>query len=295
MQRHTFFLGLLGLIWGSNFLFMKQAVEEMPALDVALWRTIFGALPVVFLAAWLGILSLRQLRHWPHFLAMALFANAGPYVFFVVGTAHLPSGVAGAIAGSVPLVTAALASVAIPSERPTRKMLIGLVCGLIGVLTLSPIGGRVALGGHPWIGVGAMFAGALSYAIALIYARHFVQRLGLKPLSLAAWQMIFALLLLLPLSRPASILGLLHTPAVFTELVVGLGLLGTGVAFVIYYELIAKMGALRAGIVYYIPPVVALLLGAIFMGERLGLKEWIGTALILMGVFYASQKPRISR
>lgn len=292
MQRHIFFLGLLGFIWGSNFLFMKLAVEQMPALDVALWRTIFGVIPIVLLALWWGLLNLRQLRYWPHFLALALFNNAGPYVLLVIGTAHLPSGVAGAIAGSVPAITASLASVVIPSERPTRKMLVGLACGLIGILTLSPLGTHVALGASPWIGVGAMFAGALSYAIALIYARYFVQKIGLKPLSLAAWQMVFALLLLLPFSNPETIGRLWHSPTTLLGLVVGLGLFGTGVAFVIYYELIAKMGALRAGMVYYIPPVVALLMGAVFMGERLGLKEWIGTALILIGVFYASKKQR---
>ena len=292
MQRHNFFLALLGLIWGSNFLFMKLAVEEMPALDVALWRIIFGALPIIVLAFWWGLLRLRDLRYWPHFLAMALFANAGPYVFFIIGTAHLASGIAGAIAGSVPVITASLASVVIPSERPTRRMLIGLICGLIGILTLSPIGTHMALGASAWLGVGAMFAGSLSYAIALIYARYFVQKLGLKPLSLAAWQMIFALLLLLPFSHPMTICRLVHNPMTLVGLVVGLGLLGTGVAFVIYYELIARMGALRAGTVYYIPPVVALLMGAAFMGEPLGPKEWIGTALILIGVFYASKKTK---
>lgn len=292
MQRHAFFLGLLGLIWGSNFLFMKLAVEKMPALDVALWRIVFGAIPIVLFALWAGVLKLHHLRFWPHFLAMALFANAVPYFFLVVGTAHLPSGIAGAIAGCVPLVTAALASVAFPSERPTRKMLIGLVCGLFGVLTLSPIGTHVALGKAPWVGVGAMFVGALSNAIALIYARHFVQKLGLKSLAFAAWQMIFALFLLLPFSNPMTIGRLSHSPVTLVGLVVGLGLLGTGIAFVIYYELIAKMGALRAGVVFYIPPVVALLMGGVFMGERLGVKEWIGTALILIGVFYASRKPK---
>lgn len=290
MQRHNFFLALLGLIWGSNFLFMKLAVEQMPALDVALWRTIFGAVPIMVLALWWGLLRLRDLRYWPHFLAMALFANAGPYVFFIIGTAHLASGIAGAIAGSVPVITVSLASVAIPSERPTRRMLIGLSCGLIGILTLSPIGTHMAFGASAWVGVGAMFAGALSYAVALIYARYFVQKLGLKPLSLAAWQMIFAVLLLLPFSHLMTIGRLVYNPMTLVGLVVGLGLLGTGVAFVIYYELIAKMGALRAGTVYYIPPVVALLMGAAFMGEPLGLKEWIGTALILIGVFYASKK-----
>ena len=97
-RRHMLLLGLLGLVWGSNFLFMKLAVEEMPALDVALWRTIFGAIPIMALAIWLGVLRFHHLRYWPHFLAMALFANAGPYVLLVIGTAHLASGVAGAIA-----------------------------------------------------------------------------------------------------------------------------------------------------------------------------------------------------
>ncbi|WP_127903498.1 DMT family transporter [Solirhodobacter olei] len=289
-MRAAALLSVLGFFWGANFLFMKLAVVRIPALDVAMWRTACGAVPIVALAFWRRRILWRDLSHWPHFLAMALLASLGPYVLFVMGTEHLPSGVAGAIAGSVPCITAAIAAVTLPSERPTRATVLGLVLGLAGILLLSPLGGDQSAGRLEWAGVLSMLGGALSYALALVYARRFVQPLGLGSNRLAAWQMIFALALLLPLSRPGSIDTLAQFPSALAGLVLGLGFLGTGAAFVIYYELISELGALRAGTVYYIPPAVALLLGAAFLGEPLDLREGLGTCLILIGVFYASGK-----
>ena len=294
LKRSTLLLLLLGIIWGSNFLFMKMAVALVPALDVAMWRIAFGALPIVVLALLRRQLALTDLRHWVHFLAMACLANLGPYIMFIVGTAHLPSGVAGAIAGAVPCITALVVAVAIPAERPTFRMAVGLLFGLAGILALSPM--DVEAGATvEWTGVFAMLAGALSYAVALVYARRFVQPLGLSSLKLAAYQMLFALVLLLPFSHPSSLAALATDSRALVGLILGLGLLGTGIAFVIYYELISEIGALRAGSVYYIPPAVALVLGSAFLGEHLGMREVVGAILVVIGVYYASNKREPAR
>ncbi len=289
-QRSVFLRLALGVIWGSNFLFMKLAVSLIPALDVAMWRVAFGAIPIAALALARGLLKPDDLRHWHHFLAMALLANIGPYVLFIVGTDHLPSGIAGAIAGAVPVIAALIVSVALPSERPTVSMSIGLLFGLARVLRLSPLGPSTDGMSLQWLGVAAMLGGSLSYALALVYARRFVQPLHLGSIPLAVYQMLFALALLLPFSHPSSIAVLATDRMALTGLIVGLGLVGTGLAFVVYYELISEVGAVRAGSVYYIPPVVALLLGAVFLGEQLGVREWLGAALISVGVYYANKK-----
>ncbi|CAH2397589.1 DMT family transporter [Mesorhizobium escarrei] len=281
-------LGLLGFIWGTNFLFMKMAVAVVPPLEVAWLRTIFGALPIAALALVRGSLARTDWRFVHHFAAMALLANVGPYVFFVIGTAHLPSGVAGVISGAIPFVTAAIVAVALPAERLTRVKALGLGIGFAGVLLVAPLGGAAsASGGSPLIGVAAMLAGSVSYALALVYARRFMVSLGLGPVKLATYQMLFAAVLLAPFAAPGHWSELAAHREALLALVFGLGLAGTGIAFVIYYQLIQMLGALKAASVYYIPPVVALVVGWAFAGETITLVQTIGAVLVMAGIFYA--------
>ena len=284
-------LGLLGVIWGTNFLFMKMAVAVVPPLEVAWLRTIFGALPIAAFALVRGSLARTDWRFAHHFAAMALLANVGPYVFFVIGTAHLPSGVAGVISGAIPFVTAAIVAIALPAERLTRVKALGLGIGFAGVLLVAPLGrgAASASGGSPLIGVAAMLAGSVSYALALVYARRFMVSLGLGPVKLATYQMLFAAVLLAPFAAPGHWSELAAHSEALLALVFGLGLAGTGIAFVIYYQLIQSLGALKAASVYYIPPVVALVVGWAIAGETITLVQAIGATLVMAGIFYANR------
>lgn len=285
-------LGLLGIIWGTNFLFMKMAVAVIPPLEVAWMRTIFGAVPIALFAFGRRLLAAGDWRFAHHFVAMALLANVGPYVFFVIGTSHLPSGIAGVISGAIPFVTAGVVAVALPAERLTRSKTIGLGVGFAGILLVAPLHGAAAPanGGSPIIGVGAMIAGSISYALALVYARRFVALLNLSPVKLAAYQMLFAVLLLAPFAAPGHWSDLFNDRPALLALIFGLGLVGTGIAFVIYYQLIQSLGAMKAASVYYIPPVVALLVGWAFAGEAISLVQAMGAALVMAGIFYANRE-----
>lgn len=283
-------LGLLGIIWGTNFLFMKMAVAAVPVLEVAWMRTIFGALPIAAFALARGYLARADWRLAHHFAAMAILANVGPYVFFVIGTANLPSGVAGVISGAIPFVTAGIVAVALPAERLTRVRAFGLGVGFAGILLVAPLhGAALAGGGSPLVGVGAMLAGSVSYALALVYARRFLAPLNLSPVKLAAYQMLFAIGLLAPFAAPGHWSELFANGPALLALVVGLGLVGTGIAFVIYYQLIQSLGAMKAASVYYVPPVVALGMGWAFAGETITLVQAIGAALVMAGIFFANR------
>jgi drug/metabolite transporter (DMT)-like permease len=284
-------LALLGLIWGTNFLFMKMAVAVVPPLEVAWLRTMFGAMPIACLALATRSLARTDLRLVHHFAAMALLANVGPYVFFVIGTSHLPSGVAGVISGAIPFVTAGIVAIALPAERLTVGKLLGLSIGFAGILLVAPIhGGEAHTSGSPAIGVAAMLAGSASYALALVYARRFLVPLKPSPLKLAAYQMLLAAAFLAPFAAPGHWSDLAANRAALMALVLGLGLVGTGIAFVIYYQIIQSLGALKAASVYYIPPVVALIMGATFAGETFALSQIAGALLVLAGIFYASRR-----
>lgn len=287
-------LVLLGVIWGSNFLFMKLAVGVIPLFEVAWLRTLFGAVPVAAFALATRSLDWRDWRHLHHFAAMAFLANVGPYVFFVIGTQHLPSGIAGVISGAIPCITAAVIAVALPTEVLTRSKVIGLVIGFAGVVLVAPLGsdGPQQPGSSALIGVASMLAGSVSYALALVYARRYVAPLGMGAVRLATYQMALAFIFLSPFAAPGHWTALAAHPAALLGLVAGLGLLGTGIAFVIYYYLIEKLGALKAASVYYIPPVVALAIGALVANEVAGLRQICGAMLIMGGIFYASRTER---
>lgn len=285
---------VLGIIWGTNFLFMKLAVAVIPPLEVAWLRTLFGAVPIAGFALGTRALNRRDWRHLHHFTAMALLANVGPYVFFVLGTQHLPSGIAGVISGAIPFITAGVVAVALPAEVLTRSKLIGIAVGFAGVVLVAPLGqtGPQHAGASPLLGVAAMLSGSLSYALALVYAKRFVSPLKMGAVRLAAYQMVIAFILMIPFAAPGHWNALTAHPTALLALVIGLGLLGTGIAFVIYYYLIAQLGALKAASVYYIPPVVALAVGAAFAGEAAGLRQIAGALLIMAGIFYANRPER---
>ncbi len=283
-------LGLLGVIWGTNFLFMKMAVAVVPPLEVAWLRTIFGALPIAALALVRRSLARTDWRFAHHFAAMVLLANVGPYAFFVIGTAHLPSGVAGVISGAIPFVTAAIVAIALPAERLTWVKALGLGIGFAGVLLVAART-RSSLGKW-WLAadrVAAMLAGSVSYALALVYARRFMVSLGLGPVKLATYQMLFAANLLAPSAAPGHWSELAAHSEALLALVFGLGLAGTGVAFLIYYQHIQILGALKTASVYYIPPVVALVVGWATAGETITLVQAISATLVMAGIFYANR------
>ena len=282
---------LLGLLWGSNFLFMKLAVARIPAVDVVWLRTLFGALPILALALIRNGVRRDDWRSIHHFAAMAVLANVGPYLFFVLGTEHLPSGVTGVISGAIPSITAAIVAVTLPEERLTRGKLVGLALGFAGVIMVAPLDMLSAgFTGSSLLGVAATLAGCVSYALALVYARRFVQPLGMGPVKLAAYQMVLACLFLMPFASPSSFWVLAEDRTALLGLVFGLGLAGTGLAFVIYYYLVGRMGALRAASVYYIPPAVALALGATLLDEPFGGLQIAGAGLIMAGIYYANRQ-----
>lgn len=287
-------LVLLGLIWGSNFLFMKVSLAHVSAIDVAWLRTLSGAVPILLIAGAKGLIAREDLRFAKHFAAMALLANVGPYLFFVLGTERLPSGVAGVISGAIPCITVGIVAAALPEEVLTRRKLAGLALGFAGVILVSSVSsaGPAAAVGASWTGAAAMLAGSVSYALALVYARRFVQPLKLNPVKLAAYQIVIAFLVLTPFADPAAAGGLVAAPSALAALVIGLGLVGTGIAFVIYYMLVSQVGAVRAASVYYIPPAVALTLGALFLGEQLHVGHVAGAALICAGIFYANSRSK---
>lgn len=274
--------GALGLIWGSNFIFMKWAAESITPEQITLLRVLFGLLPVLVYGLVRDVYRRSHARHAPHFLVMAVLATSLYYFAYAAGTARLPSGIAGALSGAIPLFSFVAAALFLRSERVTAVRLLGVLVGFSGVLLIA----------RPWesvdavdpTGVAYMLLGSVSVGLSFVYARRFLSGLPIPAAALTTYQMGFGLLILLTVTSFDGITEIGSDTRASIALVVGLGLMGTGVAYILYYFIVRELGAVTASGTTYIPPVVALAIGWLAVGEPLVWWDAVAMLAILAGV-----------
>ncbi len=272
---------LLGLFWGSNFIYMKWAAAIISPGQISLLRVFFGFAPLAALAWHKRVLALRQVRHLHHFAVMAALATAFSYFATAKGTALLPSGIAGVLGASPPLFTAIASALFLPNEKMNRLMLGSVALGLAGIALISrPWASTGAGDAINLVGVAWIMSGTVVFGLSYIYVRRFLSSIDIAPLAIATWQMGLAFLMLLVLTDLGGIGQILHSWRAAAALAFGLGLLGTGASFVLYYFLLQKLGALAAAGAIYITPVVALSIGWA-AGERVGPLEAFAVSLIV--------------
>lgn len=271
----------LGLIWGSNFIYMKWATALISPAQTVFLRVLFGFLPLLFIAWRSKVLTRKQWAHIPHFAVMSVLAASFYYYGFVAGTALLSSSVAGLLSGAIPIFTCLCAALLLPDERPTKQMTIGVALGFVGiVLSAQPWEGD---SGISLLGVAWMLLGSLSLGGSYVYTRRYLSPLKLPPLALATWQTGFALLTLLVLTDFTDIGQLATSSQALWGTIIGLGVLGTGAAFLLYYFLIEHLGPVRAVGATYIALIVAVIIGAA-IGDHITFLQIIALVLILGGV-----------
>ncbi|WP_433158187.1 DMT family transporter [Kribbella sp. CA-247076] len=272
----------LGVIWGSNFVFMKWAAATISPQQFTVLRVLFGLLPILAFGAIRNVFRREHLRHTHHFLVMSVLATSLYYFAFAAGIARLPSGIAGALSGAIPLFAFVAAALFLRTDRITVRRLLGVLVGFSGVVVIA----------RPWeavdavdlTGVGFMLLGSASVGLSFVYAKRFLSGLSIPAAALTTYQMGLALLVLLAVTSFDGITAVAGDVRALVGLVIGLGLLGTGVAYLLYYFLVEELGAVTASGATYIPPVVALAIGWLAVGEPLAWWDGLAVVLILAGV-----------
>ncbi len=283
MGWRTFaWLVVLALMWGPSFLFIKVAVHDIPPLTLAAARVSLAATFLYVVLRWQGRQLPRFGRQWKYFAVMGFFSNALPFSLFSWGEQYLDSALAAIINGTTPLFTIILAHLVFADDRLTPTKIVGVLLGFGGLLALV---GPELLGGlqaTTW-GLLAMTVASASYGVAIVYGRKFLR--GLPPLVGPAAQLTMASLYLLPLSllieQPYS--RPLPSPAAVGSVLM-LALVGTALAFIIYYRIMEITSATNLSMITYLVPIVGTVLGVVVLGERLGLNAYLGCGLILLGV-----------
>jgi len=285
----AFRLGLLAAIWGTSFLLMKVALVDLTPLQIVLGRMAIGA------AVLLVVLRMRAerlpsgRRIWASLAFVGVVANVVPFFLIAWGEQYVGSGLAGIYNATTPLFTLLVATAALPEERPTAAKTAGLAVGFFGVLLVMA----------PWRGVGhaalagqlACLAAAACYAVAITYTRKYLSGSGLPPVVLAAGQLVCATVVVMALFPLWATSSVSLPPKVLASML-ALGALGTGIAYLIFYRLIGEIGATAASTVTYLVPVVAVTLGVAVLGEAVAWNDFVGAAVVLLGVAVAGGQLR---
>lgn len=250
---------LLSATWGSSFVFIKVLDRHWPAVWVALGRVALGAVTLIVLVVLRGERLRVERGAWRHLAIASLLLNVVPFTLFAYGEQHVSSVVAGLWNASAPLWVLIVVMLAFPEEQPTPARTAGLAVGFVGVALL--LGPWQGLGGGQALGHLACAGAAVCYGVGFPYARRYVAGGPESGVVLAAGQLLCATVLLAvvtPLVRAPTV----HIGAGGIAAILVLGILGSGVAYVLNYAILRAAGATTASTVTYLIPVFSTLLGA---------------------------------
>lgn len=279
---------LLALMWGNSFLFIKFAVASVPPLWIVAGRLTLGGVLL------LAIVAIRRqaLPRAPRDLALlAVVGVAGaaiPWSGQAWAQQFLDSGIVAVLNATTPGATLTIA-VLVGQERLHARRVFGLVVAVAGSLVI--IGGEVGAGSS----VTALAIAAVApfgYGAGAVLTRARVSG-RIAPLPAAAVQLSLAATVATTVALAVS-----ARPPAPTDLapvaagsVLALGIVGTGLAFLIFFTLIQRVGATNASMVTYLVPVVGLVSGAVVRGERFGPNVLVGAAILVLGVWLAQRRP----
>ncbi|WP_336080376.1 DMT family transporter [Thalassospira sp. CH_XMU1448-2] len=275
--------GFLALVWGLTYLFNKTASHYITPTQIVMIRVSMGFLPLFLIALLHGKLKWSHLRHIHHFVVMSLLAASVYYYAFAKGIAILPSSIASILAGAIPFFTFIAALLFLKGEPINLRSVGGLLLGFTGIVTIARpwegVGGGIDLAGVVYIALGSACVG-----LSFVYARKFISPLGISPIALCTYQLGFASATMLVVGDFDGIDAIFVNPLATAGLFIGLGLFGTGIAYVCYYYVVEKLGAVKAASSTYIPPVIGLATGTLILGETVTLTDLFATSVILVGV-----------
>lgn len=284
-------LGLAAIVmaWGSAFLLINIAVEDIDPLVITAVRLWIGVILMGFTVWLLGRQFPTDPRHWGYFLLVAIFGNCLPFYLIAWGQQFIDSGEAGILMATVPLQVVLMAHFFIPSEQLNWWKGLGYVIGFVGVIILfEPSQFSSALSSDAQAGRLAVFAGGICYAISTILAQ---KQPSKDPYSAALGVLILASVL------SAAAMFVTATPIPFTAStaamlsVAGLGVFATGGAMVLYFYLAHHGGAGFLSLTNYLVPCVAAAIGAWVAGETLGTSGFVALAIILIGIAISRRAP----
>lgn len=273
----------LALIWGAAFLFISVAVNEVAPLTYVWVRLTLAAAAMWLFLWWRGESAGLPRSIWGSILVLALFNNAIPFVLFGWGQTHIASGLAAILNATTPIWGVVVAHLFTNDEKLSSRKLAGVVLGFAGVTVMI---GPALLGsiGNNVLAQLACVTAALCYAFAGVWARRYRAQ-GVSPMSVTTGQLTAGALVMLPLALMVDRPWLDALPSLKAiGAIAALAVVCSAFAYILYFRLIERAGATNALLVTLLVPPVAILLGAVVLGEVIEPRDFAGLGLIALGL-----------
>ena len=275
--------GSIGAIWGSSFLLISVGLEAFEPGLVTWARVAAGA---AALAVVPGARAPIHPADRPRLVAMSVLWVAVPFTLFPLAQQHVSSAVAGMVNGGLPIIAAIVGSIML-RRLPSGLHVAGPLLGSAGVAAIAV--SAASDSSSEAIGVAMLLAAVLCYGVAINIAAPLQQRYGSVPVMARMLQIAAGFTAPFGL---ASLGGSRFSWASFGAVAV-LGAVGTGLAFALMGRLVGRVGGTRAAFATYLIPVVALILGTAFRGDRVEAIGVVGIAMVIAGAILASRPDRV--
>ncbi len=281
---------LLCLVWGGSYFYIGVAVKALPPFTIVAFRVAVGAALLYLVVRLYGQRMPRDRATWGAFFVMGLTNNVIPFSLIAWAQGHVPSGFAAILNATTPIFAVILANVMTVDEKMTPGRLAGVVIGFLGV--------AVMIGPDAFAGVTtdlladlALLVASVFYAFSPIYGRRFARQ-GLTPMVAATGQFTAASVMIVPIALVFDAPWTLPMPGLpVWGALLGLAAVSTAFAYIIYYRILATAGAVNLMLVTFLVPVSAIILGALFLHERLAPIHFLGMAVIGLGLAAIDGRP----
>lgn len=270
----------LGLVWGCSFIFIELGLVFLSPFGVTFVRCALGAITLLIFAKARNVELPKGKAIWKKLWVVAMLLNVVPGVLFAFAQQYITSALAGIINATTPLMTLIFMLLIFREEKIKREQVYGLLIGALGVMTV--MGVWKELGGNQLIGIIALLIAVSCYGASYPYSTRNVIPLGLKPEALATGQLLMAAVTLLPLFifdgfssnnyESRSIIAMLC-----------LGIFGSGFAYIWNFSVTAAAGSAIGSTVTYITPVVAVIVGWLYLNEEIVWHEPVGALVVIIG------------
>jgi len=270
----------LGTVWGCSFIFIELGLEFLTPFGVAFIRCALGAITLIIFTKIRKVDLPADRKIWQKLWVVAMLLNVIPGVLFAFAQQYVTSVLASIINAGTPLMTLVFMLIVFREEKLKPEQIIGLLIGALGVLTV--VGVWKELGNNQLVGVIALIIAVSCYGASYPYSTRNVIPLKLKPEALATGQLIMAAVTLLPFFiingisndfyRPQSVIAMLC-----------LGIFGSGFAYIWNFAITAAAGSAIASTVTYLTPVVAVIVGFLYLGELIVWHEIVGALIVIVG------------
>jgi len=270
----------LGTVWGCSFIFIELGLEFLTPFGVAFVRCALGAITLLIFTKIRKVDLPKDRKIWQKLWVVAMLLNVIPGVLFAFAQQYVTSVLASIINAGTPLMTLVFILIVFREEKLKPEQIIGLIIGALGVLTV--VGVWKDLGDNQLVGVIALLIAISCYGASYPYSTRNVIPLKLKPEALATGQLIMAAVTLLPFFiingvsndfyRPQSVIAMLC-----------LGIFGSGFAYIWNFAITAAAGSAIASTVTYLTPVVAVIVGFLYLGEVIVWHEIVGALIVIVG------------